>query len=92
MARYPEKITGLLVLIAILLLVGGFVAGMQYQKQQSSPIPQMTAEIISYSGNEIVDIHHVPMSINNDSFGVFTNDFYVHEKNITAYWVYLRYS
>jgi len=81
---------GIVALIAAMVLATGFVA--EYQKQQSSPIQQMTAEIISYSGNEIVDIHHVPMSINNDSFGVFTNDFYVHEKNITAYWVYLRYS
>jgi len=78
-----------LVIVAIIaiLLVGAFVIGMHYQKQQG-----ITAEIISYSGDKMIDVQRLPIAPNRDSFEVFTDTPFVHENNITFYWIYLGFS
>jgi len=79
------KIKCLVIAIIAALLIGAFVAGMQYQKQQG-----VTAEIISYSGDQMVDVDRLPISLDHDSFGMDTNSPFVHENNITTYRIYLK--
>ena len=76
---------GIVALIAAMVLATGFVAGMQYQKSQPVKV-----DVISYSGDNIVNAGTFPVPLEIGSFGMWTNSPFFYERNITSYVVYFH--
>ena len=79
------KVIVAVVLVAALLLAGGFCAGSMWQRGRS-----VNVDIISYTGNNITRIQTLIMPVEKGQITLGTNYFYTKEYNISVYGIVIR--
>lgn len=73
------------VIIAALLLVAGFIGGMQYQKSQPVKV-----DIISYSGNNITNLQTFLYPVPMGQITMISDENYFWDRNVSFYGILIR--